>query len=546
MSWAHGYRKKDPKRVCDICGVLMFFSELKYIGQNRWACSDDAPGLTEYQISKHNARVKPLLVRQVKHPRSLAQTPTYLSSEALNFSLVRDQWRTRNNVSALGAGAVDTGSVSRAGLAGLYFGELLAEGERPTSWLTQAAVQLRATADFILANQYGSPTGQGAYPSEPTNSILYGMVISPSGTFAISVDQAKCGLSLLRAYQYLGDTKYLDGANRVATCFRQGFQQRQSGVAAVNPTDLYVGGFADDNNTVKGISGFYSINGAAGMWFLAQLRAVVGGSKVYGLTTSGGDFTAAPAGTLDTMLAEARTFYAGGKLSGFLSPTMTGAIGPVSILSVATPRDYYGSSPFTGPASFGATFSAGQYVISSTNLAYALRGLFEYEGYSATVAGSYEWLMSCTTDPSSLPPAGASMYTIANGQLGTYDPNVAIAATLAYGNSTGAPIALTSAGDVAYATFVAGMLAPVRIASGRDLSVTKAALASARRIQASHTDTNDQFAYPSLRGFCGLSFQMGPFVGGAGQFWATTNNAALCGLVYRYAPKATPGVRTPS
>ena len=541
MSWARGYRRKDPKRVCDICGVLMFFSELRYIGQNRWACTDDAPGLTAEQIARHNARVPPLIVRQVKHPRPATQTPTYLADEAMIFSLVRDQWDKRSTVSITGAGTITT-SADRAGRVGMYLAELIQEDERPAEWMSQARTTLRAIADFIITQQYGSLTGPS--PAEATNSLLYGMVqASGAASSGIDTTQAYCGLALIRAYLILGDTKYLDAANSAAWFIRQALQQCQAGVSSTSTTAIYIGGFLPSMSAVKGRSFGFNVTGAACLWFLAELRAVVGGSTVYGTATPGGDFVGSAAGSLDTMISEALAFYIGNKIPGFLSPLGTGPQGPMSMLSMATPRSSYLAGVGYVPA-----LNNGQYVIVAGNFALGMRGVFAAAGYAA-VADIYEWLISFTTNPALVPPAGISTFSLANSFYGTYDPNVALTLNLSYADSAGSPTALCFAGSPLstssdYDFTTAAILAPIRIASGRDLSLTKATLAPARRLQAQNSDKSMLTVYPRLRGFMGLSGQMGGLMTEAGLTWASTTSAALVGSVYRYAPKATPNVRT--
>jgi hypothetical protein len=541
MTWGHGYRKGDYRRACDICGTEAFFSELRYIGQNRWACRDDAPGLTAEQIARHNNRVPPLLVRQVKHPRPLAQNSTYLDAEARVFKLVRDQWSQRTNVSATGSGAIAT-NAQRAGAAGMYFAEILSEGTRPTSWITQAATQLQAIADFIVSQQYGTLTGPS--PAEPTNSVLYGMVQSVgAATQGDAVTQTYCGLTLIRAYKLLGIQAYLDAANLAATFLRQGLQRRD--VAALNPTATYLGGFMDSMPVAKNGNVLYSSSGAGALWFLSELRAVVGGSTVYGFGAAGGDFTGSAAGSLDTAIAEARAFYAGNKIYGFTNPTGTG-FAPMSMLSVATPRDGYNSSS----TQYAASITNGQYNTSGLNIALGLRGLFAAEGYSATVAAIYEWLLTFTTNPLSVTPAGTSTFTLKNSLTGTYDPNVALAQFLSYADATGAATAYNFAGSPLNAasdyTFVtAGLLAPVRIASGRDCRLTKDTLSPARRLRASNSDNGSIVLYPNMRGLMGLSGQMVGTMNDSGATYAITQFAALLGSVYRYPPLATPNLRTP-
>jgi hypothetical protein len=541
MSQAHGYRKKDYKRACDCCGTLWFFSELKYVGQNRWFCPDDAPGLTAEAIARHNGRVPPLLVRQVKHPRPATQTPTYLDDEASIFRLVLDQWDKRSTVSITGAGTITT-SADRAGRVGMYLAELIQEDERPSEWMTQARTTLRAIADFIITQQYGSSTGPS--PAEATNSLLYGM-IQQSGTSASGVDttQAYCGLTLIRAYLILGDTKYLDAANNAAWFLRQALQQCQVGVSSSGTTTIYVGGFLTSMSAVKTRGNGFNVTGAGCLWFLAELRAVVGGSTVYGTATPGGDFVGSAAGSLDTMISEALAFYVGNKISGFLSPLGTGPQGPMSMLSVATPRASY-----TAGSGYVTSLSNGQYFVGVQAFALAMRGVFAASGYSA-VADIYEWLMSFTTNPQALPPDGTSTFTLMNSAYGTYDPNIAPCMFIAYASASGNATTLTLAESPlsqndGYDFTAASLLAPIRIASGRDLRLTKDTLSPARRRAASNSDKSMLTVYPRLVGGMGLSGQMSFFMNEAGSNWAAPLRAALVGSVYRYAPKATPNVRT--
>jgi len=293
----------------------------------------------------------------------------------------------------------------------------------------------------------------------------------------------------------------------------------------------------------KAVNTTFQSTGAGCLWFLAELRPVVGGSTVYGTATPGGDFVGSAAGSLDTMISEALAFYVGNKIPGFLSPLGTGPQGPMSMLSIATPRASY-----IAETGYVTSLSNGQYFLGGFNFALGLRGVFAASGYSA-VASIYEWLMSFTTNPALVPPAGISTFSLANSFYGTYDPNVAIASNLAYADSTGAATTLCFAGSPLstssdYDFTTAAILAPIRIASGRDLSLTKATLAPARRLQAQNSDKSMLTVYPRLRGFMGLSGQMGGLMTEAGLTWASTTSAALVGSVYRYAPKAMPNVRT--
>jgi hypothetical protein len=218
-------------------------------------------------------------------------------------------------------------------------------------------------------------------------------------------------------------------------------------------------------------------------------------------------------------------------------------------LSAATPRTGFVAFTSVGTGTGLFTLSTVSGVtnvgISAQALAYGIRALYEYEGYSATVAGLYEWLMSFTSNPAAEPAAGVSDFDITNQTTGVYDPEFALALTLLVQTAAGAPESMNAAFsatsvnndyDVAYTA----VLAPVRAASGRDSRALKDALTPPRRVRASNTDGADVVAYPSLRGAMGLSMQMFGLNGAAQQTYALPINAAHAGTLYRYAPKGYP------
>lgn len=385
------YRKGDYRRACNICGSLEWFSTMKYIGQNRWACDVDAPGLTEVQIARHNAKVKPLTVKPRKHPFPATQVGEYHNQEALIFQLVLGNGLIRTNVSPTGAGAAAV-SGQRLGACAVYLSDIINEGERPTSWIVRATAGLRAFADAILAQQYGSATGPS--PAEATSSVLYGGILDTASSFTV-IGQSYCGIALLRAYALFGDGKYLDGAN-AAVAFLRTLQRWDAVSVALSPVSLYVGGFLDSVTTTKAPTARFSTSGCFALWFLAELKAAVGGAATFGVAGAGGDFLAGTATSLDTMMADARAFYAGGRLSGWSIAPSSGTFGPLAPLSATTPREYY--DPTAGLFQI-RTLSTFPEAVTGIGFAFALRGLFEYEGYSATVASVYEWLMSFSSNP---------------------------------------------------------------------------------------------------------------------------------------------------
>ena len=129
----------------------------------------------------------------------------------------------------------------------------------------------------------------------------------------------------------------------------------------------------------------------------------------------------------------------------------------------------------------------------------------------------------------------------ANQTTGTYDPNIALAFLLSVQDSAGNQVATNTFVAINspfndYALATAGLLGPVRTASGRDLRLVKDIIGQARRLGASNTPYGSTVQYPHLIGAMGLSFQMVGLMDESGATYANVESAAQTGGVYRYPP----------
>lgn len=148
--------------------------------------------------------------------------------------------------------------------------------------------------------------------------------------------------------------------------------------------------------------------------------------------------------------------------------------------------------------------------------------------------------------PSPAPAPGYAL--LANQTTGDYDPNISLAVLLSVQDATGTPIAQNSFLDVAspfndYALGTAGLLGPIRIASGRDLRAVKDIVGNARRVGQSNTPEGSMVQYPHLVGAMGLSFQMVGLMDLSGATYANVLSAAQTGGIYRFAPQTWPDLK---
>ena len=503
-----GYSKRDYLRVCDICGHRYHFSDLKPIGEMKFACPDDAPGLTAMQISRWNARARPLKVKPNRFAKGFVQTPTYALPEAQSFNAIATQ-------------PIPLLSVGPSGPCwwSIYLGLTLQQGLRPPIWLTKASAQLRAHVDLLMTGQYGSPTGTAAAATDPK----YGGI--SNGTTILSSDTALAGIAFLLAYKTLGDAKYLQAADRCATFLRhaQCCDLLVSGWT-VFPADggpYHVGGVA---STVTVASAAYTttflLADVVALWFLQLLVSARSPSTTYGDGAATSFFSAPTVAPLSQMISELTAFA----VTGPQDATVNGAF--VSGLSTTKSQaTYVAAVNGVGGAAAWTSVST----VSSEPIALALLGLFESGGMSATVTTVLAWLASFTPNPANATPTQRESLTIA-GKTGTYNPALCVASTLQ------ATAPFTEAAGAVYSWSTLGLLSPMLSQPGQvGLRTSKDTLSQPQRF--STTDVG--LVYLGPQGASGLSLQPSNL---APNPIAAATLAAKGGIIWRQPPGHYPQV----
>lgn len=522
-----GYIKGDYKRACSICGHPWFFKrDMRYIGQNRWACPDDAAGLTAEQIARHNSKVKPLLIRQVKHPLPRVERSDYLMAEAKAFRAVIDHATDAATLGPTGAIVGTTVNAPRvAAWSALYLAGVISDATRPSAWTVQAKTKLAQIVTYLRTRQYGDATGPS--PAEASTSPLYGLLSLPGQTTVIPEVTALAGLAFLRAYSVLGDASALTSALLAAAGLRN--SQRTDIMTAGYTSDAgggrrYLGGWTNTINTsTKAPSELFNNAGAVAIWFLTELAAIAGGSTVIGSTSAGPDFASAPSGTITQAISEAVEFYYTAKIPD----ASTGL--PAAMISKETPSATFSSFMqvvSTGSGLYGF-YSSPNHSLNGDVFSLAVRSLYEYEGYSTRVASMFEWLMSFTIDPTS-------------SSIFDYDQSFALTTLMTVRRSS---LPVTYAGTI-YSLNCTGILAPLYIASGRSLLAFKNEIGKARRVSTGN-ETNRDFKnnYPLLAGQL-FAEPLNPRVTSANisLLSGSTGGVPTIAMVYRYAPQALAAV----
>lgn len=521
-----GWKRRDYLRVCSICGHRWKFSKLRYIGELKWACPDDWQGLTATQISRHNARAKPLTVKAVKHPKPVGAIDIYQLEEAQIFNFV-------TSTAPFDSPAMSTKSSPTAGAAGIYLANVIIENKRPTAWMATARVSLKVCCDYILSLQYGSPTGPS--PSMTVSDVRYGGVTA-AGVMSLT-DVVYAAPAMVLGYTVLGDARYLDAADRFAT-FARNMQCADLAATAVtrivypaSGSPYHTGGFIDTISDPTGtILPRQFISYGYFLYFLALLAGVRGMGATYGTSTSA-YFSSSTIASISTIMAELASFLTVG---AFDSRTGTKDAG----LSSTTPRQSY--DPYTAAgtgtgqwhmSNLAAPGSGGTTLVLD-EWSNALFGLNAAGLKAAEVATVYSWLMGFSSNPSN--QAGTiSTKTLRAGSRGTYDPTLAIANSVTVLTSAGAlrsPPIDTS--GTTYSWDGAGVLAAIQSASNpAAFQRAKDTLSIPRRRDTASIETR----YMGPRGTSGLSFQV--------NFTPNTFLAARVGNYYRYGATHVPQLR---
>lgn len=411
MATDSGYEKGNYLRVCDICGHRFHFRDLKPIGELRFACPDDAPGLTAMQISRFNARARPLIVRPNKWAKDYSQTGIYQLAEGQIFNFI---------ASVAPAGERDGASDPlSAAWASIYMAEVMRQDKRPLYWERTATSTITRCCDYLLTLQYGAP--DGANPTGTIDNPRYGGILF--GTTRSTATTIAAGVAFLKAYQALGTSKYLDGARKVATFLRHAqsgnVQATKYTVYPAGGGAYYIGGLASSLDDSSGLlNGNYNVSDIVGAWFLTLLRAQLG-DLTYGDAAATAFFTAPTAVPLSTMIADLTAF-------GEVGARDHGLI--VCPLSSTAPKLNY-TAALAGVG--GAAAWADPGLITTRELALALLGIYSANGNTAKVVEMMAWLAAFTSNAANQTPSNLREDLILEGITGTYDPTLCPADTLA-------------------------------------------------------------------------------------------------------------------
>ena len=508
MATDTNYRRGAYLRICDVCLHRFHFDDLVPIGELRFACKDDARGLTALQISRYNARARPLKVKPNRFAKGLTGTPTYELAEAQSFNAIATQ-----AVPLLSAGPAAPCWWA------IYLGLTLQQALRPPVWLALAAKSLRAQVDNLLAGQYGSPAGTAAAISDPK----YGGI--SDGTTILSSNTTLAGISFLLAYRTLGDAKYLQAADRCATFLRHaqccdllvsGWTVFPSGGGA-----YHVGGVAS-SLTVAGptYAATYLLADVVALWFLSALVAARSPTQTYGDGAATSFFSAPTVAPLSQMISELTAFA----VTGPKDATVGGA--NVSGLSTTKSQATYVAAVNGGG---GAAAWTSVSTVSSEPIALALLGLFQSGGMSATVTSVLAWLAAFTPNPANATPVQRESLTIA-GRTGTYDPTLCVASALQ------AVAPFTEAAGAVYSWSTLGLLSPMLSQPGMvGLRRSKDTLSQPQRFSTSDVG----LVYLGPQGSSGLSLQPSNL---APNPIAAATAAAKGGIIWRQPPGHYPQV----
>lgn len=441
-------------------------------------------------------------------------------------------------------------SLEVAGETMRYLYGVITQNTRPSSWISRAKVKLRELADWMISGQ----TGFGVSATlTKSNAIGYGQVFSAIGT--LTADQGRCGLGLLYAYLVLGDVKYLASARAVADyltnmqsggLLSSGFDPSSTDAAGANPIN-YGTWTRTALSSGNAFDHVYQPDSLVCLEFLKRLYDVVGDELHGADTTITGQFTQVPQQLLSVSMANARAFWATGCFDAVVGSTVNG-------FTITTPREFFNSFPTTKLAGAAGTGSwqyqngpsATGTLLTAYNYAVALRALYAYEGYSATVAALWSWLMGFTSNhafqPTTTSLAQDAPTVLSNN--GTYNPKLCLSGLLQV-RATGTLATVAMNGSGTYDVRCAGALAAIQGSQDPgSLDTAKDFFSTGRQTNAIDYDRGigSSTTYLMMQLNCGLSGQ----ASGASVTTPITwdaRAAAVFGQAFRYGNVVTPTVQ---
>ena len=490
MATDRGHDRGDYPRVCDVCGHRFMFSALTPIGELRFACAEDAQGLTANQISKFNARVKPIIVRPRKWAKDYVQTPIYQFSEAAIFNFIAE-------VAPAGERDGATHALSAA-WAAIYMADIVIQEKRPMNWDRTARDVIERCLAVLLPLQLteGGKAWRGGLTTDD---------LSTDTTLTVAA-----GVAFVKAYLVTDEPSYLAAAEEAATHVRSVQCSDLRDVAPVTypgssapyrPGGLATAVAIDDDGA---LTGHYYLRDVYALVLLDALRDIRGEDYQYGSTLTSG-FSASPVASIATMIEELAAFATDGVL-------VSGSSVLVSGLSTTAPRVQYNASQGGGSAEW-VTDDDGYPV---RDFALSLAGLNAAASPIASAATAFmAFLASLSSvdgdfDPALCPPTVIDTFDagFSEGEASLYD----------------------------WASL--GLLSPILSQTPATFKTSKDALSTARRFNS--VDVTAKFV-----GVDGLStFEPRPITPAtSGTYDTSVVRAARAGLAYRQDPGRYPALR---
>lgn len=468
-------------RPCDICGIRFRANELTRGSDGKFRCQRWCAGeLTQLDrdrissTSRAGAREAPPAPFGVPYALKDAYAQeAVLFNFLCNAPAVDSGWAGGLRAGAapgaafrgFGHAQVTQGSWSAtsAGETMRYLYGLITENKRPLSWISRAKAKLRELADWVMTTQ----SGFGQNPTfTKNNSSYYGLSLADGVNNYLMSSHGKLGLGMLYAYKILGDAKYLASARAFASFLtnRQQGGLRTSGFSstdAAGTNRINYGTWTSRMDSSLNDNHVYQPDSLVCLEFLYALYGTVGDEMQGG--TSPLIWTQAPQQLLSVSMANARAFWSVGAFDAVTTTTIKG-------LTTTTPREFFNSFPSSKPGYANGTGSweyqdgpsATGLLVTAANYAVALRALYAYEGYSATVASLWTWLMAFASNPA-LEPTSTSLAQdapTARSLRGVYKPKLSLSTLLQVRTSSLAPTAIN--GSALYDWQCAGLLAPIQ------------------------------------------------------------------------------------
>lgn len=507
MATDSGYAKRDFLRVCDICGHRFHFSQLKPIGELKFACPDDAPGLTALQISRFNARARPLIVKPNKHAKGVTQTPIYQLAEAQIFNFVAE-------VAPAGEREGSSDALAAA-WAAIYMADIVLQEKRPAIWETTARAVITRCLAYLLTQQVtGTEKMHGG-------AIAYGGVSDTTVSIAAGIAFMK-GYSITGSSDYLGAAELLAGYVRNAQC---GDLIQVGTITYPDTSTPYHFGGLTESMVIDDDSAFsrdYLLRDVGALWFLQLLQDEVGEDAEYP-TYSPGGASAPTAASLATMIEELTSFAVAGA-------AVSGAADPVSGLDVDELRFIYQAAQPSGGFT-SAAWDGADDGLPVANFALALAGLH----FAGTAEDTITAVMAAlAASPSGTAPDVSDEQEL-SGVTGTYDPALCPASVLNETSPYPNESSLYDWGSL-------GLLSPILAdATPPTLRASKDALSMPQRYTL--RDITKKYIGPD--GLSGLALQPISLTNTSGtdRYDSSVVRAARAGLVYRQAPGHYPLLR---